>query len=208
MRFLQNMKNYERRLSPQELTQHIRGCAQNNRKSQQKIYNSFYEYAMAICHLYAATHEDTVEILNDGFLKIFRQIADFSPAYTNEMACFLGWLRQIMIRTAIDHYRKNNKYNTGSAFVDEADHFPSLNENGFDRLSHKEIINAIQQLTPAYRTVLVLRIVEGYSHRQIALSLGISEGTSKSNFSKARYRMQEILLEKDGYCNYACDYAV
>ena len=202
------MKNYERRLSPEELTQHIRGCAQNKRESQKIIYNSFYGYAMAICDFYTASYEDAVEILNDGFLKIFRQIAGYSAAYTDEMASFLGWLRQIMVRTAIDHYRKNNKYNAGSTFVNEADNFASLNENGFDRLSHKEIITAIQELTPAYRTVLVLRIVEGYSHRQIAWSLGISEGTSKSNFSKARQRVQEILIEKGRYCNYRCDYAV
>ena len=120
------MKNYECRLSPGELAQHIRGCAQNKRESQKIIYNSFYGYAMAICDFYTATYEDAVEILNDGFLKIFRQIAGYSPAYTNEMASFLGWLRQIMVRTAIDHYRKNNKYNAGSTFVNEADNFASL----------------------------------------------------------------------------------
>jgi RNA polymerase sigma factor (sigma-70 family) len=163
---------------------------------------------MAICDYYAAAYEYTVEILNDGFQKIFKQIASYSPAYTDEMSSFSGWLRKIMVRTAIDHYRKNNKHRTEAMLGNEADHFPSLNENGFDKLSHKEIITAIEQLTPAYRMVLLLRIVEGYSHRQIALSLDISVGTSKSNFSKARYRMQEILLKKGVYCNYVCDYAV
>src|SRR6266536_2721992 len=166
-----NMKNYERRLSPDELTLHIRGCAQNKRESQKIIYNSFYGYAMAICHFYAAAYEDTVEILNDGFLKIFKQIASYSPAYTDEVSSFSGWLRRIMVRTAIAHYRKNNKHRTGEMLSNEADHFPSLSENGLDKLSHKEIITAIEQLTPTYRMVLLLRIVEGYSHRQIALSL-------------------------------------
>ncbi|HQY12545.1 MAG: sigma-70 family RNA polymerase sigma factor [Ferruginibacter sp.] len=184
-------------LSADELNQSIRGCALNERESQKKIYNSFYGYAMAICDCYANNEDDAVEILNDGFLKIFREVHRYKPAYANEINSFKGWLRKIMVCTAIDHFRKNKKHR----LVGELDISvlqTSVHEaDGLDKISYDEIIRFIQKLSPAYRTVLCLFIIEGYSHEEIADQLGISVGTSKSNLAKARKQLQKILFSQN-----------
>ena len=103
------MMNYDAILSSEDLALHIKGCALNKRDSQKKIYTSFYREAMVICECYANTYEEAIEILNKGFLKIFKQIINYSPACAHEMSSFLGWLMKIMADEAIDHYKRNNK---------------------------------------------------------------------------------------------------
>ena len=182
-------------LSEQELEIHIRGCALNKRESQKKIYSSFYGYAMSICHRYTNHEEDATEILNDGFLKVFVEIYRFKPAYTDTINSFKGWVRKIMIYTAIDHFRKNLKHRMTTELNETYMHLPDGDEDALSKLSHEEIINAIKFLTPGYRTVLNLFIIEGFSHEEIAKELGISVGTSKSNLAKARKQLQKILLQ-------------
>ena len=184
-------------LSAEELSLYIRGCALNQRESQKKIYNSFYGYAMAVCDCYAGNEEDTLEILNDGFLKIFKEIHHYTPAYTNEINSFKGWLRKIMVYTAIDHFRKNQKHKVVGELDTSLGHAATNEANGLDKLSYDEIIRFIQQLSPAYRTVLSLFILEGLSHEEIAYQLGISVGTSKSNLAKARKQLQKILFHQN-----------
>ena len=182
-------------LSEQELEVHIRGCALNKRESQKMIYSSFYGYAMSICHRYTSHEEDATEILNDGFLKVFVEIYRFKPAYTDTINSFKGWIRKIMIYTAIDHFRKNVKHRMTTELNETHMHLPDGDEDALSKISHEEIINAIKFLTPGYRTVLNLFIIEGFSHDEIAKELGISIGTSKSNLAKARKQLQKILLQ-------------
>jgi len=184
-------------LSADELKIYIRGCALNERESQKKIYNSFYGYAMSICDCYVNNEEDAVEILNDGFLKIFKEIHHYKPAYTNEINSFKGWLRKIMIYTSIDFYRKNQKHQVIRELDNSIVHTSTNEATGFDKVSYDEIIRFIQQLSPAYRIVLNLFIVEGFSHEEISESLGISVGTSKSNLAKARKQLQKILFRQN-----------
>ena len=184
-------------LSADELSLYIRGCALNERESQKKIYNSFYGYAMAICDCYANNEEDAVEILNDGFLKIFKEVHRYKPAYTNEINSFKGWLRKIMVCTAIDHFRKNQKHRVVGELDISSVHASVHEANGLDKVSYDEIIRFIQNLSPAYRTVLSLFIIEGFSHEEIADQLGISVGTSKSNLAKARKQLQKILFTQN-----------
>lgn len=184
-------------LSADELNLFIRGCALNKRESQKKIYNSFYGYAMAICDCYANNEDDAVEILNDGFLKIFKEIHRYKPAYTNEINSFKGWLRKIMVCTAIDHFRKNKKHRLVGELDIATVQTSAQEENGLDKLSYDEIIRFIQNLSPGYRIVLNLFIVEGFSHEEIADQLGISIGTSKSNLAKARKQLQKILFNQN-----------
>jgi len=184
-------------LSADELNLFIRGCALNERESQKKIYNAFYGYAMAICDCYANNEDDAVEILNDGFLKIFKEIHRYKPAYTNEINSFKGWLRKIMVYTAIDHFRKNKKHRLVGELDITTVQTSAQEENGLDKLSYDEIIRFIQNLSPGYRIVLNLFIVEGFSHEEIADQLGISIGTSKSNLAKARKQLQKILFNQN-----------
>ena len=184
-------------LSADELTYHVGACALNSRESQKIIYNSFYGYAMAICDRYTNKEEDAVEILNDGFLKIFREIHHYKPAYSDVVSSFKGWLRKIMIYTAIDHFRKNHKHQMVTDLDNVVYQVASINEDAIDKISHEEIIRSIQDLSPAYRTVFNLFIIEGLSHEEIARKFGISVGTSKSNLSKARRQLQKILFKQN-----------
>ncbi len=180
-------------LSANELKQHIRGCTLNQRESQKRIYNSFYSYGMAICDRYTKRREDAIEIFNDSFLKVFKEIHRFKLAYSDEGNSFKGWIRQIIIHTAIDHCRKNNKHYFTSEIEESLVYIPDSDENALDRISYDEIIQAVQNLSPAYRTVLNLFIIDGFSHEEISEKLGISIGTSKSNLFKARQHLQKLL---------------
>jgi RNA polymerase sigma factor (sigma-70 family) len=191
------MKPLEHLLSADELTYHLGECALNKRGSQKIIYNSFYGYAMAICDRYTSNEEDAIEILNDGFLKIFREIHHYSPAYSDVVSSFKGWLRKIMVYTAIDHFRKYHKHKMVMDLDQVVMQVPSAGETAVDKLSYEEIIRGIQELSPAYRAVLNLFIIEGLSHDEIAEKLGISTGTSKSNLSKARRQLQKILFKQN-----------
>ena len=191
------MKHYSKLLSAEELTYHVEACAGNNRESQRKLYSSFYGYAMAICDRYASKQEDALEILNDGFLKIFKEIHNYKPAYADVISSFKGWLRKIMVYTAIDHFRKNQKHKMVTQLDNVVYHIPTIHEDAIDKLSYEEIIRAIQELSPGYRTVFNLFIIEGLSHEEISRHLGISTGTSKSNLSKARRQLQKILFKQN-----------
>src|SRR5688572_744285 len=152
---------------------------------------------MSICHRYTHLEEDATEILNDGFLKVFVEIYRFKPAYADTMSSFKGWLRKIMIYTAIDHFRKNHKHSLNRELNESYMHLPSADEDSLSKLSYEEIVGAIRFLTPGYRTVLNLFIIEGFSHDEISKELGISVGTSKSNLAKARKQLQKILFEQN-----------
>ncbi len=181
-------------LTAEELIQHIGGCSLNNRESQKKIFGSFYGYAISICSRYTNRQEDAVEILNDGFLKIFTEMHRFKPAYADVMSSFKGWLGKIMVYTAIDHNRKYHKHEMMTFLNGKVVDMPDLYENALDKISYDEIIHAVQNLSPAYRTVFNLFVIEGFSHEEIGKKLGISSGTSKSNLSKAKRHLQKDLF--------------
>jgi RNA polymerase sigma factor (sigma-70 family) len=152
---------------------------------------------MAICDRYASKQEDAVEILNDGFLKIFREIHHYKPAYADVVSSFKGWLRKIMVYTAIDHFRKNHKHQLVTQLDTIVYQVQGFSEDAIDKLSYEEIIRAVQELSPGYRTVFNLFVIEGMSHEEVASQLGVSVGTSKSNLSKARKQLQKILFKQN-----------
>jgi RNA polymerase sigma factor (sigma-70 family) len=144
---------------------------------------------MRYCH----QETDVVEIVNDGYLKIFKTIDGFTAKYENIEASFMGWVKKIMIYTAIDHYRKNVK----ESFKVELDsHYTGIvddAENAIDAMSYKEVIALVQKLSPSYRTVFNLYVLDGFKHEEIAKELNISIGTSKSNLAKARQNIIKML---------------
>jgi RNA polymerase sigma factor (sigma-70 family) len=184
-------------LSADELTYHVEACALNKRESQKVLYSSFYGYAMAICDRYTNNQDDAVEILNDGFLKIFKEIHHYKPAYADVVSSFKGWLRKIMVYTAIDNFRKNHKHRLVTQLDNVVYQFATISEDAIDKLSYEEIIRAVQELSPGYRTVFNLFVIEGMSHEEVANQLGVSIGTSKSNLSKARKQLQKILFKQN-----------
>lgn len=183
-----------RYLTDEDLNLNIQGCVLNDRLSQKKIYSSFYNYAMTICSLYTNDYDDSVEIVNDGFMKIFKEIYRYHPAYANVISSFKGWLRKIMIHTAIDHFRKNQKYRGTKELDGETIRLSAGGEDALDRISYNEIIRSMQKLTPGYRVIFNLFLIENFSHEEIAKQLGISIGTSKSNLARGRKQLQKILF--------------
>jgi len=143
---------------------------------------------MNICVMYAESREDAVEIMNDGFMKIFQYIGKFDLSRP-----FTPWLRRIMINAAIDRTRKNMRFNEIKDLEDAAG--AAATDAIISGISHEEILAILKQLSPAYRTVFNLYAIEGYKHEEIAQQLGISVGTSKSNYAKARRRLQELLKD-------------
>jgi RNA polymerase sigma-70 factor, ECF subfamily len=181
----------------EDLNLNIQGCVLNDRLSQKKIYTSFYNYAMSICSLYTNNHDDSVEILNDGFLKVFKEIVRYQPVYANVISSFRGWLRKIMIHTAIDHYRKNHKHRLTKELDSETTRVSAGGEDALDRISYDEIVGSMQKLTPGYRIIFNLFVIENLSHEEISKQLGISIGTSKSNLARGRKQLQKILLHEN-----------
>ena len=152
---------------------------------------------MSICDRYTNRQDDAVEILNDGFLKIFKEIHHYQPAYADVVSSFKGWLRKIMVYTAIDHFRKYHKHSMVTELDSVVYQVAAAGEDAVEKLSYDEIIRAIQDLSPGYRTVFNLFVIDGLSHEEIANQLGISTGTSKSNLSKARKQLQKILFKQN-----------
>lgn len=176
----------------------IEGCIRGDLKSQKALYKQFYGLAMSICLRYAESRDEASEILNDGFMKIFSNLSGYHPEKS-----FQGWLRKIMVHTAIDHYRKNSKHYSSLDLVYAENELGV--EDVLDTISADEIMAMIQQLSPAYRLVFNLHVIEGYSHPEIAEKLQITEGASKSNLFKARMKLQKMIsfADKDKRASYA-----
>lgn len=152
---------------------------------------------MGVCLRYSKTREEAIEILNDGFYKIFTKL----DKYTKGMS-FKGWLRKVMINSAIDHFRRNEKH-YHSVDISYAKY---KEDKGtiLDSISEKEILMQIQQLPPSYKMVFNLYVIEGFKHHEIATRLNISEGTSKSNLAVARSKLKRALFMQasDRYKNH------
>jgi RNA polymerase sigma-70 factor (ECF subfamily) len=188
------------KINPQDPMQIlIEGCKRNDRECQRLLYQHYYGYAMSICIRYCRSLNESKEIVNDGFMKVFERIEQH-----HESASFKGWLRRIMIHTAIDHYRKEVKhYNTKE--IAEANVKEENSANVLDEIAYSELIAMIQNLSPQYRAVFNLYVIDGFTHDEIAETLNISSGTSKSNLMKARAvlrKMLEKLNRQDLYAKY------
>lgn len=127
-------------VSTEDLNHHVRGCAMNDRLSQKFIYTSFYRYAMVICERYTNNNEDAVDILNEGFLKIFKEIHRYKPAYADVVSSFKGWLRKIMVYTAIDYFIKNRKHQMVTHLDNIEYQVASVSEDAIEKLARKEIL--------------------------------------------------------------------
>lgn len=168
----------------------LKACQKGERWSQDMLYKMFFGYAMAICLRYAHTREEALEVLNDGFLKVFTKLEKYSQGLS-----FKGWLGRIMVNTAIDYLRKYEKhqFHMDISYAKEEE----LGEDALDKISQKEIIMAIQSLPTSYRLVFNLFAIEGYKHEEISKMLDISVGTSKSNLSVARNKLKKILFTQN-----------
>lgn len=182
---------------PSQLTAIVQGCLNGSREAQKMLYQHYYGYAMSVCLRYSKTREESKEILNDGFMKVFTRLS-----LRDEKSSFKFWLRKIMINAAIDHYRKHNKHYHHADTAESIAWMPSAQDDAIGELSHAELIEMVQQLSPAYRAVFNLFVIDGYTHEEIAVQLDITVGTSKSNLFKAREHLK-AMFKKHNIKRYA-----
>ncbi len=183
------MANEEIHINPPELTEIIKACKLQHPLGQRRLYEHFYSYVKSICLRYASRIEDCEEIMDDSFIKVFKGI----DKYDYERP-FKYWLRTIVVNTAIDFYRQSMRM-VKSNPIEDYSHL-SMDDHTISRMSSEEILKVVQKLSPAYRSVFMMFVVDGYSHREIGAMLNITEGTSKSNLAKARLKLQEMLLKE------------
>lgn len=174
----------------------IDGCIANKRKWQSKLFELYYGKMMGVCLRYHSDKDDAQETMQQGFIKVFEKLDtyDFSGSFD-------GWMRRIFANTAIDSLRKHKKdpirVEKDELFADSTfDPVQEQEDDALLQLQAEEAMDAINQLSPQYRAVFNLYVLEDYSHKEIAEILNISEGTSKSNLSKAKQNLQKILKER------------
>jgi RNA polymerase sigma-70 factor (ECF subfamily) len=185
-----------------QMQQLIQGCLNGDRRSQQAVYKLLYGKMKAVCLRYTKDSDQAMDVLQEGFIKVFQNMEKYTG-----VGSFEGWVRRIMVNLSIDRFRKQkndflllNSNMSPEDFEDEIEDEADENAVDYD-FKPSQIIEAMQQLSPAYRTVFNLYVFENYTHQDIADSLGISVGTSKSNYAKAKRNMKKILLKNFGKTN-------
>ena len=173
----------------------IKQCIKEDRKSQKFLYEHFHGKMLAICSRYATDYGEAQDILHEGFIKVFVKLKSFK----NE-GSFEGWIRRIIVNSAIDYVRIKKKLVFDSEEQSVINNISSEDEvlvegEKINKIKAELIIELIQELSPAYKTVFNLYVMEGYSHKKVAETLGISVGTSKSNLAKAKMRLRELFIK-------------
>ena len=165
----------------------VEGCKEGNPLYQRALYQQFNRLMFGVCLRYADNHDDAKDILQDGFIKVFKHIGTFQGK-----GSFEGWVRRIMVHTSIEHYRRNSRY--FMVDIKEAGEM-EFDSNALSSLSRDEILVIVSELPAGYRTVFNLYVIEGYSHQEIGKMLKISDGTSKSQLSRAKKILKEKLIQ-------------
>ncbi|MGZ5255808.1 MAG: RNA polymerase sigma factor [Flavitalea sp.] len=167
----------------------IAGCIAGDRKMQEELYNRFASKMYAVCLRYANNSDDAQDLLQEGFIKVYKNLHRFRAE-----GSFEGWVRRVFINSSIEHYRKKQAKLTTVSDKEE-NTIENSDISALDSLAERDIINLIQDLSPGYRTVFNLYVVEGYSHKEIGELLGISEGTSKSQLARAKSILQKKVTQ-------------
>ena len=173
-----------------ELTNIVKACVKGDTKSQKLLYQMFANRLYGLCLRYSSNEADAKDLLQDGFIKIFENLKQYKNKGSLE-----GWMRRIIINTAMEHFRKSGNlmlFDSDAKIVSVQVKY----EHVMQDLNKKDMLDMIQSLTPQYRAVFNLYAIEGYSHQEIAKILNISEGTSKSNLSRARTMLKKKINQE------------
>ncbi len=173
-----------------DLREIIEGCKKNKRKSQDALYERYSGMLFAVCLRYTRNQFDAEDVLQEGFVKIFKNIGMYSPGKS-----FEGWIRRIMVNTAITFYRRNLKHAYHDDVSESHELYDDLGPDQNAEFSQEELMNAINKLPAGYKMVFNMYVVEGYKHKEIAEALDIDINTSKSQLSRAKKYLQRELLE-------------
>jgi RNA polymerase sigma factor (sigma-70 family) len=167
----------------------IRACIAGSRSMQEELYKRFAPKMYAVCMRYANNADDAQDLLQEGFIKVYRNLAKFRAE-----GSFEGWVRRVFINTSIEHFRRKNTLY--SITEKEENVIEDADLTALDNLAEKDIIALVQELSPGYRTVFNMYVIEGYTHKEIGNILGISEGTSKSQLARAKAILQKKVQDR------------
>jgi len=174
----------KKKYTEQEL---VDGCANNDRRAQEALYRLFFPEMLCMCRRYTRDEDTAIEIVNNGFLRVFKKIHTFAFKGSLE-----GWIRRLVYHSMADYYRSNARYLHFLVFEERDEAVP---ERGHETFYEEDILRAVCTLPPVSQEVFRLYAIEGYSHAEIAEHLGISEGTSKWHLSTARQKLRELLSQ-------------
>ena len=166
----------------------LAGCLKNDRRSQGVLYERFYSYALSVALPYCAHEDEAREVINDAFLKAFTSIERYDPTFA-----FATWLRTIVVRTAINRYKSRQNELIIYDLTEGLD--VPVEDDFLSKMAAEDLLRLVQKLPPAYRMTLNLFALEGFSHAEIAEMLGVSVGASKSNLSKAKTKLKQMLTD-------------
>ncbi len=167
----------------------IEGCIKQNRKAQKMLYDLYASKFLGVCIRYAHNKPEAEDILQESFIKIFNRIEQY-----NFIGSFEGWMRRVIVNTAITNYRKNLKHYYSNS-LDAINEYEDSNGNDITEFTLEEMLHVIQSLSPGYRLIFNLFAIEGYSHKEIAEMMNIDIATSKSQYSRARKIIQHRLAK-------------
>lgn len=177
----------------QESKEIIKGCLSGSRRDQELLYRRYAPRLYAVCLQYSGNTEEARDVLQEGFIKIFENLPHFSHE-----GSFEGWMRRIIVNTALEKYRSKYYLNKIDDIDNVAEPMAEPESEDFAGLEAYDLLNIIMELPPKYRMVFNLYAIEGYSHKEIGGMLNISEGTSKSNLSRARDILKKKVLMLTG----------
>lgn len=155
-------------------------CLKNIRAAQKQLYNQYAELMLGVCYRYTKSLADAEDVLQEGFIRVFKKVHQYK--YEGELG---AWIRRVMVTTALNYLKRNARYQNDLAF-DKLEMHPVSDDNPESVLDTKELSSLIQQLPTGYQTIFNLHAIEGYSHVEIGELLGIADGTSRSQYARAR----------------------
>lgn len=182
----------------------VKGCMNNDARCQKQLYDRYLQFALKISFRYVHSFENAADAANDAFIKIFRALPNFEIRNANNIEALLcGWIKKIVVNASIDYMSKESLVPQNKELPDLVFDRPGSELNGENKLLYKELIVLVRKLSPGYRVVFNLYVIDGYTHAEIAQMLGISVGTSKSNLAKAKAFLQKHFV-KDNNGNTLC----
>lgn len=184
------------KLPNQDMTEEelVKGCVAGKSHYQEALYNRYVSLMKGVCMRYSSSIEEAEDILQDGFIKVFLNLKSFRLDGSLE-----GWIRRIMVNTALNHYRAKQKYAYHSDIDEIGESVPDIRVDDYNKLNAKVLMDMIEDLPVGYKTVFNLFEIEGYSHKEIADMLDVSVNTSKSQLLKARRTLQGKIEELKNY---------
>lgn len=169
----------------------LEGCLKADRKSQELLYKQYFGFVMGICLRYAKSKDEALEVCNDAFLKVFTKM----HSYDFERP-FNVWLKRIVVNTAIDTYRSQNKHYFHQD-IESVFSLPQEDETPLQKMGYNELLQVVKKLPLNFQLNFNLYVIEGFSHDEISKMMGISVGTSKSNLSRAREMLRNMLIKAE-----------